>query len=144
MLGYEAVPGAFSNGKSIYVSRTYPAMPFVSFYVGQGEHCIKNWDKDYAEGRKYHPYYRRKSLRHCDDSKLGTMRFDPLFVPLDTVSEYDLYNENSLLPEIMGVSPYNMQSSMQVTVHLRAKRVVRADLQALGMERYDDLVEQIE
>ena len=36
-----------------------------------------------------------------------------------------------------------MQSSMQVTLNLRMKRVVRANLDALDLKSYDDLVERI-
>ena len=83
-------------------------MPFTDFFVGQAERCIKLPDLDYQEGRKYHPYYERKSLTHCDQSKLDTMRNDPLFLSLDTVSEYELYNDNGILPLIMSKAPYNM------------------------------------
>ena len=66
-----------------------------------------------------------------------------MFISLDTVNEFEFYNENSLLTTIMAKAPYNMQSSMQVTWHLRMKRIIRADLDALGMKSYDDIVERM-
>ena len=115
----------------------------MDFHVGQGNHCIKYSDKDYSPGRKYHPYFRKKSLSHCSESVLDTLRYDAMFLSLDTVSELELYNDNGILAEIMNASPYNMQSSLPVLIHIRAKRVVRADPVVLGFDTYDDLVGRV-
>ena len=93
-------------------------------------------DEDYVEGRKWHPYMANINASHCARSILDPDRLDYRFKSLETIDEHQLYRENGMISTMMSKAPYNMHSSMGITIHLRARRITGARLQELGLENY--------